>query len=376
MMQSAPFYFVEPEPSFSLIVPFFNEIENVAEVCQELRLILRSMLPGAEVILIDDGSNDGTAEALDQLATTWPRSRVYHLPENQGQSAALLFGFRKSRASVIVTMDGDGQNDPRDIPRLLARLEKDAEMVVGIRTPRQDLWARRIISCVANRVRARCLGDGVSDAGCALKVFRRDVVDAFIPIRTLYSFMPALAAAAGFRVVEEPVSHRPRAHGRSKYSVRSFLWLPIVDFIGLRWFRSRRCRSDLLLRNQRAAPRRFSRWATATCLLLLVAGILSAVLWRKNLSRAGVRKISLARVENIALQQVPHGTLGTELLREEDAQWRWQVDVQLPHSRDLDEVEIDATDGHIVAVRKESAEEEASEMAAEDHSIRTTPRRP
>lgn len=237
-------YLMSMKPSFSVIVPFFNEGENVVAVCQELELVLRSMSPGGEVILIDDGSTDGSAAVMDRLAENWPHCHVRHQAHNQGQSAALLAGFGEATAPYIVTMDGDGQNDPRDIPRLLARLQ-EADMVVGIRVGRQDSCARRIISRLANSIRARWLGDGVSDAGCAIKAFRREVVGAFIPIRTLYSFMPALAVAAGFRVVEEPVNHRPRQHGRSRYTVGSFLFWPIVDFIGLGWFRLRRCRPGL-----------------------------------------------------------------------------------------------------------------------------------
>ena len=204
--------------SFAVVVPFFNEERNVGPVCRELRKIVRKQLSGGELVLIDDGSNDATGAILDELAVNWPECRVYHFERNQGQSAALLFAFSKTTAPVIVTMDGDGQNDPRDIPKLLARLD-EADMVVGARA-RKDSWVRRYISRVANRVRANWLGDRVSDSGCALKAFRREVASAFIPIRTLYSFMPALAVAAGFRVTEEPVNHRCREHGSSRYTVR------------------------------------------------------------------------------------------------------------------------------------------------------------
>jgi len=231
-------------PLFAVVVPFFNEERNVKPVCRELREVLQKKLSGGELILVDDGSNDATGVLLDELALHWPECRVYHFERNQGQSAALLFAFRKTIASVIVTMDGDGQNDPNDIPKLLARLD-EADMVVGARVARKDSWKRRYISRIANRARAAWLGDHVSDSGCALKVFRREVTSAFIPIRTLYSFMPALAVAAGFRVTEEPVNHRGREHGRSRYTVRSFLLLPIIDFIGVAWFSSRRCNRRL-----------------------------------------------------------------------------------------------------------------------------------
>jgi len=227
-------------PSFTVVVPFFNEERNVEPVCHELKEILQKQLPQGELVLVDDGSNDATGAILDELAVNWPECRVYHFERNQGQSAALLFAFSKTTAPVIVTMDGDGQNDPRDISKLLARLD-EADMVVGARVSRKGSWVRRCISRVANRVRANWLGDRVSDSGCALKAFRREVTSAFIPIRTLYSFMPALAVEAGFRVAEEPVNDRCRQYGSSRYTVRSFLLFPIIDFIGVAWFNSRRC---------------------------------------------------------------------------------------------------------------------------------------
>ncbi len=228
-------------PAIAVVVPFFNEAGNLETFCAELREVITQELSAVEVALINDGSSDETGAKLDAIARNWPEARAFHFRENRGQSAALLFGFSKTTAPIIVTLDGDGQNDPHDIPRLLARLA-EADMVVGVRVDRQDSWMRRRISRIANQVRSDLLGDGLSDAGCALKAFGREVADAFIPIRTLYSFMPALAVAAGFRVVEEPVRHRARAHGVSRYTTASFLFLPIVDFIGLRWFRARRCR--------------------------------------------------------------------------------------------------------------------------------------
>jgi dolichol-phosphate mannosyltransferase len=138
-------------------------------------------------------------------------------------------------------MDGDGQNCPADVPGLLAG-RGNADMIVGIRQNRQDSWLRRKISRLANAVRSRILGDGMRDGGCALKVFRREVVSSFIPIRTLYSFMPAMAVAAGFRVVEAPVTHRARGGGKSNYGLQVFLWRPVLDLLGVWWFSRRRFR--------------------------------------------------------------------------------------------------------------------------------------
>ena len=141
------------EPSFAVVVPFFNEERNVGAVCGELRRFLESRLADSEVVLVDDGSSDQTGAKLDEIARDWPACRVFHFKENQGQSAALLFGFSKTNAPILITLDGDGQNDPHDIPKLLTRLD-GADMVVGARMDRQDSWMRRKISRIANRVRS------------------------------------------------------------------------------------------------------------------------------------------------------------------------------------------------------------------------------
>ncbi len=194
---------------------------------------------GCEVVAVDDGSTDRTAEVLRGAAAEWPALRVLPLARNQGQAPALFAGMRAARGAVIVTMDGDGQNVPADIPRLVARLS-EADMVAGIRAERCDGWLRRTMSRIANGIRGRVLGDGMTDSGCALKAFRREVVDSFLPMRTLYSFMPALAVAAGFKVVQEPVQHRARRAGVSKYGLLVMLWRPALDMLGVWWWRHRR----------------------------------------------------------------------------------------------------------------------------------------
>ncbi|MGH8094551.1 MAG: glycosyltransferase family 2 protein, partial [Chthoniobacterales bacterium] len=314
------------KPSIAVVVPFFNEERNVDSVCSELRSVLEKEIPGSEAILVNDGSIDRTGPKLEEIAAAWPECRVFHLEENRGQSAALLFGFARSAAQVFVTMDGDGQNDPHDIPRLLARLT-EVEMAVGARVKRQDRWIRRAISKIANAVRSHLLADGVSDAGCALKAFRREVVGAFIPLRTLYSFMPALAVAAGFRVLELPVSHRQRPHGSSHYTVRSFLVFPIIDLIGVKWFRLRRCHSGTGRCLPCSAPlgnlgdelyRRACRlWARTVFLALagVAVVILFLLLPRRGPIAPASGRISLNRAERVALHQVPRGTLRTEALQ-------------------------------------------------------------
>ena len=193
-----------------------------------------------EIVAINDGSNDSTGATLDLLAVECPELRVIHHRVNQGQAAGLWTGFQAAKGRVFVTLDGDGQNAPGNIPLLLAELSRGADLVAGVRRIRRDSWVRRCMSRIANRIRSRILRDGVSDTGCALKAFRREVCGSFLPIRTLYSFMPALAVAAGFRVVELVVDHRERKAGVSKYGLGVMLWRPLIDMLGVWWFIRRR----------------------------------------------------------------------------------------------------------------------------------------
>ena len=229
-------------PAISLVVPFFNEEASVEEVCREAARALDALGLDYELIAVDDGSRDATPERLAGLAASTPRLRWLSWQPNRGQGAALYRGLRAARAPLVATMDGDGQNDPADLGALLERLRAApaADLVVGIRADRHDSTLRRWMSRVANAVRGRLLRDRVHDSGCALKVFRREVIDALIPIRTLYSFIPALAVAAGFRVAEIPVRHRARAGGRSSYGLGVMLWRPLVDMLGVLWFTRRR----------------------------------------------------------------------------------------------------------------------------------------
>jgi glycosyltransferase involved in cell wall biosynthesis len=239
---SSPTAEAPPPLACTIVVPFFNEASGAPRFVKELAEALGKLSVRPEVLLIDDGSTDATAQVLEQQVLARPSWRLVRQPRNMGQAAALLRGMRLAASPMIVTLDGDGQNDPADIQAMLARLgEADRpDMVAGVRAQRKDSWLRRRMSRIANAVRQRILRDGVRDTGCGLKAFRREVVEAFLPIRTLYSFMPALAVAAGFRVVEQPVSHRPRLADESKYGLGVMLWRPFVDMLGIWWFTRRR----------------------------------------------------------------------------------------------------------------------------------------
>jgi len=235
-----PLSALSPAFECSVVIPFFNEGKAAAPFLRELREVIAAMPGAVEVVLVDDASTDATGATLREAAADDPVWRILHHARNAGQAAALLTGMQAATAPVLVILDGDGQNDPADIPALLARLAEGADMVMGVRAKRADSWLRRRMSRLANGVRSRILRDGVTDTGCGLKVFRREVVSAFIPIRTLYSFMPALAVSAGYRVVECPVHHRPRLADESKYGLGVMLWRPAMDLLGIWWFTRRR----------------------------------------------------------------------------------------------------------------------------------------
>lgn len=226
-------------PDLSVIIPFFNEERHVERLVGEVSSVLRQLGRSFEIVLIDDGSSDRTLETLRAVAADLGRSRVLRHAANAGQAAALMTGLRAARGRILVTLDGDGQNDPADLPAMIDRLDS-ADLVIGVRVRRQDSRLRRGMSRLANTVRRRVLNDGSRDAGCAIRVFRREVLGSFIPIRTLYSFIPACAAAAGYRVAECEVRHRPREHGRSAYGLGVMWWYPAIDMLALAWLTRRR----------------------------------------------------------------------------------------------------------------------------------------
>ena len=218
----------------SVVVPLYNEEQSVAMLQRELADALTGL--DYEIIFVDDGSRD---ETVARIAAN-PRTRVLHFEKNAGQSAAIFAGLQAVRSEVAVLIDGDLQNDPADIPGLLAEISRGADLVCGYRARRKDTLLKRITSRVANFVRSRFTRDGVRDTGCTLKAMRRDCIGALVPFKGMHRFIPALVKGAGYRLVEIPVNHRPRRFGQSKYGLGNRALRATVDMFGVRWLLSRR----------------------------------------------------------------------------------------------------------------------------------------
>jgi dolichol-phosphate mannosyltransferase len=227
----------------SIVIPVFNEADNVALLCHEIHDALDTHL-SYEVIFVNDASTDGTDAVLQALLAKSGTIRVIQHAVNAGQSAALLNGVRAARASWVVTLDGDGQNDPADILKLLQARDAASTppaMLIGWRQRREDDWLRRLSSRTANQVRRRLLHDDTPDTGCGLKLFQRGVFLSLPTFDHMHRFLPALVQLGGGTVVTVPVNHRPRWFGRSKYGLFDRLWVGIVDLLGVMWLRRRRC---------------------------------------------------------------------------------------------------------------------------------------
>jgi dolichol-phosphate mannosyltransferase len=229
----------------SVVVPVKNEAENVEPLVREIVAALRDRLE-FEIIYVNDGSTDGTAAVLARLRQEIPMLRVIHHRSACGQSQAVTSGVRAARHEWIATLDGDGQNDPADIPALINRLSDatlpaNLELLAGWRARRNDTWLRRLSSRIANGVRAWLLRDDTPDTGCGLKLFARETFLQLPNFDHMHRFLPALVMRGGGAVVSVPVRHRPRERGRSKYGVHNRLWVGIVDLFGVAWLQRRVC---------------------------------------------------------------------------------------------------------------------------------------
>jgi dolichol-phosphate mannosyltransferase len=229
--------------ALSVVVPVKNEAGNVIPLAREIASAI-AREPSSEIIFVDDGSDDGTAEALSSLKAELPNLRIVRHSRNAGQSRGIRTGVRAAQSEIIVTLDGDGQNDPMDIPKLLAILRSDPDgprlgLVSGVRAKRRDSFSRRIASKVANGIRARLLKDGAADTGCGLKAFRREAFLALPYFDNIHRYLITLMIREGYGVRFVEVNHRPRHHGASKYTNFNRLIVSISDLAGVRWLQRR-----------------------------------------------------------------------------------------------------------------------------------------
>ena len=231
------------ESDLAIIVPVFNEQDNVLPMLREVAAALANDPRPWELVFVDDGSTDATWARIAEARRQDPRVRGLRHPRNAGQSAAVWTGIQHTTAPLLATLDGDLQNDPAELPRLLALLD-DADFVGGDRTAkRRDAWLRRVSSAVARAARRTALGCDFRDTGCALRVFRRAALAGLPGFNGLHRFLPILVAGGGFRTKEVPVNHRPRVAGVSKYGIWNRVWRGVYDLVGVAWFQRRRLKA-------------------------------------------------------------------------------------------------------------------------------------
>lgn len=237
--------------TLAVVVPVKDEAENVLPLIEEIAAALEGVCV-YEIVYVDDGSADGTPDRLLNAKTKFPNLRIVRHDGCFGQSQAIQTGVRHAGAPLIATLDGDGQNDPADIPALLERFNTEGGsadarlMIAGWRAKRKDTWLKRVSSKVANAVRGSMLGDAMPDTGCGLKVFPRDMFMSFPGFNHMHRFMPALTIRAGGRVVSVQVNHRSRERGVSKYGLFNRLWVGIVDILGVMWLNRRPSRVKIM----------------------------------------------------------------------------------------------------------------------------------
>ena len=226
----------------SIIVPVYNEAENVLPLAREIFAALKAVAQPAELVFVDDASSDRTWEQIQEARRQDPRVRGLRHGRRSGQSAALWTGIQATTAPILATLDGDLQNDPADLPRLIAELER-VDFVSGMRLQRRDNWVRRVSSRIARWARRTALGVDFRDTGCALRAFKRSALQGVFPFNGLHRFLPVLVHGGGATTLEVPVNHRPRVAGVSKYGVWNRLGRGIADLFAIAWYQRRRLRT-------------------------------------------------------------------------------------------------------------------------------------
>jgi len=231
----------QTRPYLTIIVPVKDEEDNILSLGKEINQALKDVPYSWECIWINDGSRDHTQQRLTQLSTNYPQHRFLELAQNFGQSAAMAVGFKQAKGEILATLDGDGQNDPQDIPKLVQFMqEKQADVVNGYRAIRQDSWIRKIASKIANKFRNLVTGDKIRDVGCSIRVIKKECVQNVFVFKGMHRFLPTLIKMQGYtKIYELPVNHRPRTKGKTKYTINNRLWVGLFDTFGVLWMRKR-----------------------------------------------------------------------------------------------------------------------------------------
>lgn len=227
-----------PTPEISVILPCYNEEDNIYPLLGELAPVLDQVGRPYEIIYVNDASTDGTARVLTEAMAKYPTLRMITHRMNSGESAGFLTGCNYAQGEIIITMDADMQNDPADIPMMMKALDQ-WDCIAGVRRKRIDSITKVVSSRVANGVRGFLLNDDIHDAGCTFRVFRHKMMECVVPFKGLHRFAPSMWKWQGYRVTEMLINHRPRFKGVSKYGTMNRLWVGIADMFAMRWYRKR-----------------------------------------------------------------------------------------------------------------------------------------
>lgn len=230
-----------PEIAYSIIIPIYNEADNIVPLIEELEWVMQAYANKWEIIFVDDGSTDASLRILQKLIPTKPHLRCLQLKQNYGQTSAFAAGVKAAKGTWVISLDGDGQNDPRDIPLLIETcLTNNLDLVAGQRRNRQDPWYKRMIGKAANKVRRSVLEDNIQDTGCSLKIYRRSALEKIALFNGMHRFLPALFQIEGFKTKEVVVHHRSRMRGKSKYHLFNRGFALLFDLMAVLWMKKRR----------------------------------------------------------------------------------------------------------------------------------------
>jgi glycosyltransferase involved in cell wall biosynthesis len=222
-----------------VVVPVYNEEKNLPILIPQLAEVLNRLRKAYEMVFVDDGSTDGSRKILKEMTLEYPQIRILGFKKNCGETAAGAAGIKESRGEIVITIDADLQNDPRDIPTMLEYLKEEYDMVTGWRQKRDDSWVKQITSKIANKIRNGLSGESIQDSGCTFRAYKRECLQNLKLYKGMHRFMPTLVKMEGFRVIEIPIAHHPRRFGESKYNTWNRMWRAFVDLLAVKWMKSR-----------------------------------------------------------------------------------------------------------------------------------------